>query len=150
VAIQVGTSWRTNMARYAVAATWGRIWLYTGTPPATPFLTATGTLLVTVLIPDNTEVWWGSYDATNDASLAYIGTYGWPLEATIAANGVATYYRVGLKGGSTSAFASAGSNVVEQGNVGVLETDDMVLLNTTLVAGQLFTLADFKRSIPLI
>lgn len=150
MAIQIGTAYRQQLARRMMERLWGRIWVYTEPVPATPFVTATGTLLATIILPDSEDLFWGGYNSEEDASEGYIGSFGWPLEVNASNTGVAAYYRIGLKGGSTSAFASSGTNVVEQGLVSTDETADMVLLDTQLTQGEPFILADARRLIPLV
>lgn len=86
----------------------------TGSKPATPEATATGTLLATVTV--------GAWTGTTDGS-GHI-TAGDPAAVTVAASGVAGYFRLKTSGGTA----------VLDGTVG-LSSADLILDDIVLVAG---------------
>lgn len=103
-----------------------RLYLYTGSPPATTATAATGTLLNSA-----------SYSLPSDwmaaASGGSKGIAGAPWTVTANAAGTAGYFRI---------LDSTGTTVGIQGTVGI-GTGDMQLDNTNITSGQVVSITAF-------
>lgn len=109
----------------------GRILFYTGTQPATPETTATGTLLATV--PFAVQAF--SDTDSNGTATLFANT---PISATIAANGTAGWFRV----------IDRNSNPIMDGNVGTTGTD-MIFDNVAFTIGGTLVINAFTITTPM-
>lgn len=108
----------TNAAASAYASAIGSgasIAIRSGSKPATPETTASGTLLATVTVP-------GSWTAASDGSGTITG--GNPAAVTVAASGTAGWFRLATSGGTAILDGTVGESAA-----------DLVLDETALVAG---------------
>lgn len=123
----------TNAATTAFASTAGAgttLEVRTGSAPATPETTATGTLLATVTI--------GSWTGTSDGSGNV--TAGNPAAVTIAATGAAGHFRLKTSGGTALMDGSVG----ETGSGA-----DLILDDADLVSGGSLDLGAPTLTIPV-
>lgn len=107
----------------------GNLSIYSGSQPATPDTTATGTLLVTCVLSST------SFGATNSSGVATANaiTNGNPV-----ANGTAGYFRI---------FAGNGTTAVLDGTVGTSGAD-LNLGSTTITTGVPVSITSFTLSHP--
>jgi len=109
----------------------GQLKIYTGTQPATPETSATGTLLVTIPFANPA---FGAADANASAGLAG----GTAISATVAATGTAGWFRV----------VDRGNVAIMDGTVGTSDTD-MIFDNVSFVTGGVATVNSFNVSTPM-
>lgn len=107
----------------------GNVSIYSGSQPATPDATATGTLLVSLALSST------SFGATNSSGVATANaiTNGNPV-----ASGTAGYFRV---------YAGNGTTAVVDGTVGTSVTD-LVLGSTTISTGVPVSISSFTLTHP--
>lgn len=109
----------------------GRILFYTGTQPATPETTASGTLLATVLFANP------AFSATDSGGTAGLAG-GVPITATITTAGTAGWFRI----------IDRNSNPIMDGSVGT-SAADLIFDNVVFTLGGTISINTFNITSPM-
>lgn len=132
MAVQLGTTLRNNMLDQieSTIGTGARLKIFTGAQPATCASADSGTLLADLTLPSD----W--MNAASGGTKTLLGTW---QDTSADGAGTAAHFRI---------YESTATTCSLQGNAGSVGTEDLVLDNAVIAAGQQVTITAFTITAP--